>query len=256
MRMIRSIGLCASALVFATTTVIGQQSETEQPVSEQPVSEQPASEQPASEQPASKQVSPETASPKPTVANETTVSNNVVSWEPIDTHLQVTVSVTGKDFTWRQTFDDHQFPKFDPSEHEDLEPGLYKYSLSYISNDIVDQKSELESLKSERKNLLQQYEKAIEAGDAEAVKRLYWQANEVRTKASAISREQMQMQSQQRKKADSDAYIHKKGRIVIDENGVVSKYDSAEAQEERSKKSQQKRRPDTPAPTTEDELGE
>ena len=250
MRMLRAIGLCGVAMVFATTAVIGQESDSQQSEPNRPVSER---ENPDLAIP--EKAKPETASPKKPAGDHVEISDNVVRWEPIDTHLQVTVSVTGKDFTWRQTFDDHQFPKFDPSEHEDLEPGLYKYSLSYISNDIVDQKSELESLKSERKNLLQQYEKAIEAGDAEAVKRLYWQANEVRTKASAISREQMQMQSQQRKKADSDAYIHKKGRIVIDENGVVSKYDSAQAQEERSKKSQQKRRK-TPTPTTEDELGE
>ena len=244
MRMIRSIGLCALAMVFATTTVIGQQSDTEQPDSEQPVSQEPAPEHASP-----KSASSETASPKRDAANDIAVSNGVVSWEPIDTHLQVTVSITGKDFAWQQTFDDHQFPTFDPSDHEDLKPGIYQYSLNYVSNEVVDQKSALDALRAERKGLLQQYEEAIEAGNADAVKRLYWQANDVRSKASAMSQKQMQMQ--QRKKDSEDDYIRKRGQIVIGKNGDISKFNREKSREAHRKKIQQEREENDSARKTE-----
>ena len=247
MRTPRSTCLCAVAMFIATGTVFGQQSDSEQPDPNRPASQraspETASPQSASPETASsKTASPKTASPKQDAGDRMNVSDNVISWEPMDTHLQVTVSVTGKDFAWQQTFDDHQFPKFDPSEHDDLQPGLYEYSLSYVSNEIVDQKSALESLRTERKDLVQQYEKAIEAGDAEAVKRLYWQANEVRNQVTAMSEQQMQEQHTQKQEEDNDkSVVSKKGRIVIDENGVVSKHSSSEDQEKRRETKQKER---------------
>lgn len=175
------------------------------------------------------------------------IAQSKLYWEALDTHLTVIVSIHGKDFKWEKRFTEGTAPEFNAIA-EEIEPGIYTYQVTFIPNEVEEEKAALNALKTERKDLVQQYEEAVEAGDADTVKRLYWQANEVRKQATAMSREQMQ------KNANDYDYITKRGQIIAYGFGDISKYDRKQARKEQQEKMMEERRLNPP-PREEDEQG-
>lgn len=161
-------------------------------------------------------------------------------WNTLDTHLTVDVSITGKDVNWKKRFTKGNQPEFN-AFHENLEPGIYHYAVTFTANNIIDEEAEIQDLNDRRKSLVEQYEEAVEAGDAEAVKRLYWQANQLR-----LDRKKIQTEQGSRRFEPNDDFIRQQGYFVVDENGMVSKHDRAKESKQHREEMKEQRKLNPP----------
>lgn len=156
-------------------------------------------------------------------------------WQALDTHLTVDVAIYGKDFKWEKQFTEGTAPEFN-SLREDIKPGIYDYRVTFTPNKVTEEKSAIKELKSQHYDLAGELDQAIESGDSDAVKRLSAQVKDVRNQSAELNAERS-------KKTRKDyGYIERQGQFIIDEDGILYKYDRVEAQKQHREKIMEERR--------------
>lgn len=147
-------------------------------------------------------------------------------WESLDTHLEARVEISGKEFSWKKNFTDGTAPEFN-SLSEELEPGIYSYQVTYTPNELAEARQKMRSKAAQVHDLASQIDKAIESGDSDVVKNLYRQSRDTRQKL-------VDLQSKQRQKTRKEHdLIEQRGHFIVDESGLIEKYDRNQARKER-----------------------
>ena len=147
-------------------------------------------------------------------------------WPRFDSHLSSTLVVSNGKFRWRESFSNGEPPYFNTQEHE-LRPGVYRFKVVYVSNEMQEKKAVQDELVSKRKRLLGELDESVEAGDTEAVKRLYWQANEVRHQLNQANLERFRDGVQHEK-----SLRFNNGKFFVDEFGSVKIFDRIAVQKQ------------------------
>ena len=161
---------------------------------------------------------------------EPSLTQYELQWEPIETHQNSTLKVSGKDYKFSQEFTDGEAPFFNAFE-EELEPGKYFYSINFIPNEIGEHKRALETLVSNRKELLKKRREATKSGKREQAKSYLKQANEMRQEAGELQGSRLVVGEEQPFK-----FIKKYGYITVDKNGVIKVFDIQKERDQARKK--------------------
>lgn len=144
------------------------------------------------------------------------LSKSDLVWESLETHLAVNVTISGKNFHWKKRFTEGTQPEFS-SLREKLKPGIYQYHVTFIPNEVEKEKAKINTLASECQDLTSSFEIAVQNGDADMVKELYWQRIDQ-------SKELNKRRQQQANRPKHD-YIIRTGKIVIDADGDMKEYE-------------------------------